>query len=109
MMMAYLASDPVAEAGELVETLEVISNVIFGPEFDLEILEQEEDKVVMKITSCPMLNRARKLGRDEVALSHACQSYCRSVVESLKEGQTYRYTKRMCAGDPYCENVIERA
>ncbi len=108
-MMAYLASDPVAEAGELVETLEVISNVIFGPEFDLEILEQEEDKVVMKITSCPMLNRARKLGRDEVALSHACQSYCRSVVESLKEGQTYRYTKRMCAGDPYCENVIERA
>jgi len=107
--MAYLASDPVAEAGELVETLEVISNVIFGPEFDLEILEQEEDKVVMKITSCPMLNRARKLGRDEVALSHACQSYCRSVVESLKEGQTYRYTKRMCAGDPYCENVIERA
>lgn len=108
-MMVCISCAPVEEAGELVETLEVISNVIFGPEFDLEVLEQEDDRMVMKITSCPMLDRARKLGRDEVALSHACQSYCRSVVESLKEGQTYRYTKRMCAGDPYCENVIERA
>jgi hypothetical protein len=90
---------------EIYEVFNVISGVIFGPNFDWEISDSAEDKLVMKITRCPLLKEASGKEQD-TELSEACQSYCRSAVENLNPRCTQIYTKRMCSGDGYCENVI---
>ncbi|KUK44520.1 MAG: hypothetical protein WCY97_05730 [Methanothrix sp.] len=90
---------------EIYEVFNVISGVIFGPNFKWEISDSAEDKLVMMITRCPLLKEVR--GKEQYAeLSEACQSYCRSAVENLNPRCTQIYTKRMCSGDGYCENVI---
>ncbi|MGC9515032.1 hypothetical protein [Methanocrinis sp.] len=91
---------------DLDEVFGVVSSVIFGPNFDWEISDSAEDKLVMKITGCPLLEEADRKGRDPEELSEACQAYCRSAVENLNPKCSQLYTKRMCSGDGYCENVI---
>ena len=85
----------------------VVSNVIFGPKFEWNLSEDGEEKMVMKVTDCPLLRNAEESGRDLKELSEVCQNYCKSAVENLNSGYSQRYAKKMCEGDPYCENVIE--
>jgi hypothetical protein len=91
---------------EIDEVFGVVSRIVFGPNFDWEISDSAEDKLVMKITGCPLLQEAIGKGRDLDKLSRACQDYCRSAVENLNPKCIQRYTKRMCSGDDYCENVV---
>lgn len=91
---------------EIDDVFGVVSSIIFGPNFDWDISNSAEDKLVMKITGCPLLNEAKGKGRDPGELSKACQVYCRSAVENLNPKYTQRYAKRMCTGHDYCENVI---
>jgi hypothetical protein len=91
---------------EIDEVFGVVSRIVFGPNFDWEISDSAEDKLVMKITGCPLLQEAIGKGRDLDKLSRACQDYCRSAVENLNPICIQRYTKRMCSGDDYCENVV---
>ena len=93
-------------ASEIDEVFGVVSSIIFGRNFDWEISESAKDELVMKITGCPLLNEAKNKERDIGGLSRACEIYCISVVENLNPKCTQRFTKRMCAGDDYCENVI---
>ncbi len=91
---------------EIDEVFGVVSRIVFGPNFDWEISDSAEDKLVMKITGCPLLQDVNGKRRDPERLSRACQDYCKSAVENLNPRCTARYTKRMCSGDDYCENVI---
>jgi len=91
---------------EIEEVFGVVSSIVFGPNFNWDISDSAEDKLVMKITGCPLLQEAIANGRDLEKLSSVCQDYCRSAVENLNPKCTQRYTKRMCSGDDYCENVI---
>ena len=93
-------------ASEIDEVFGVVSSIVFGPSFDWEISDSAEDKLVMKITGCPLLKEAKGKGQDPEKLSEACQAYCRSAVENLNPRCNQVYTKRMCSGDGYCENVI---
>jgi len=93
-------------ASEIGEVFGVVSSIIFGPNFDWEISDSAEDRLVMKITGCPLLAEAEGAGRDPENLSEACQAYFRSAVENLNPKCSQMYTKRMCSGDGYCENVI---
>jgi hypothetical protein len=93
-------------ASEIDNVFGVVSNIIFGPNFDWKISCSAEDKLVMKITGCPLLKEANRKGRDLEELSRACETYCKSAVENLNPKCTQRFSKMMCAGDDYCENVI---
>ena len=105
--MQVLEYHPPEKETEIDELFCVVSNVIFGPKFDWDILEDGDERMVMKVTGCPLLKKAQENGRDLKELSCVCQNYCRSAVENLNPGYTQWYAKKMCAGDPYCENVIE--
>jgi hypothetical protein len=93
-------------ASEIDEVFGVVSSIVFGPSFDWNISSLAEDRMVMKITGCPLLEEANRKGRDLEELSKTCQTYCRSAVENLNPKCSQVYTRKMCSGDGYCENVI---
>jgi hypothetical protein len=99
---------PASNAVEIESTLDIISTIILGPELRGEISEADEERVIGKITGCPMLNAHRNIGIEPTSGTPAhCQAFCQSAAESLNPQYTMRYTKRMCTGDPHCEYVIE--
>ncbi len=106
--MAQALGLPAGNAMEIDDTLGIISAIILGPELRGEILEANDDRVIGKVTGCPMLNAHKSIGYGPTAGTPAhCQAFCQSSVESLNPRYTLRYTKRMCTGDPYCEYAIE--
>lgn len=98
---------PSSNAAEIDSTLGIISTIILGPELTGEILEANEERLIGKMTGCPMLNAHRDIGNEPIGTHAHCQAFCQNSVESLNPRYTMRYTKRMCTGDPHCEYVIE--
>lgn len=98
---------PAGNAIEVNDALGIVSTILLGPELKSEIVNVAEDKVVERITGCPMLNRAKEMEQDAHLHPAHCQAYCRSAVDKLNPNYAQRFDKRMCDGDPYCENVVE--
>ncbi len=106
--MAESLGLPPSNAAEIDDVLGIISAIILGPGFESDVLEANEDRVIERMTGCPMLNAHRCIGYGPTAGTPAhCQAFCQSSVESLNPRYTLRYSKRMCTGDPYCEYAIE--
>ena len=97
---------PIETAKDISDTYDVILKIIFGPEFRSMMTEEKADRVVSRGTECPLLNRAVEMGMNPALLINACQAYNRSAIENLNHKYTIKTTKRMCNGDPYCENII---
>lgn len=91
---------------EIDELFCVVSKVIFGPNFDWEVSDSSDERLVMKITRCPLLREAEDAGLEFGELSRACSAYLRSAVENLNPRYTQRYGTMMCTGDGCCENVM---
>ena len=105
--LAESLGHPASNAIEIENALDIISTIILGPELIGETLEADEERVVQKMTGCPMLNAHRNIGNAPIGTPAHCQAFCQSSVENLNPRYTLRYTKRMCTGDPHCEYVIE--
>ena len=60
--MAESLGLPASNAIEIENTLDIISTIILGPELKGEILEANEERVIGKMTGCPMLNAHRNIG-----------------------------------------------
>ncbi len=98
---------PASNAVEIESALDIISTIIMGPELRGEILQASEERVIGKMTGCPMLNAHRNIGLEPTGTHAHCQAFCQSVVDSLNPRYTMRYTRRMCTGDTHCEYAIE--
>lgn len=99
---------PASNAPEIDDAVGIISTIILGPEFESDVLDAKGDRVIGRMTGCPMLNAHRSFSNGPTAGTPAhCQAFCRSSVESLNPRYTLQFNKRMCTGDPYCEYAIE--
>jgi len=99
---------PTDNAGDLDEAQNVLTTILYGPEFAFGKVEEAGDRVVSKVTGCAVLNQALEMGLDpKVVCLAGCQTLCKSTIENLNPKYTQRFTSAMCAGDPYCEMVIE--
>ena len=99
---------PTDNAMDLDEAQNVLTTILYGPEFEFGNVEGTEDRVVGKVTGCAVLNRAKEMGLDpKVVCLGACQTICKATIENLNPNYTQRFTSAMCAGDPYCEMAIE--
>lgn len=106
--MAESLGLPTSNAPEIDDAVGIISAIILGPEFESDVLEANEDRVIGRMIGCPMLNAHRRFSNGPTAGTPAhCQTFCQSSVESLNPRYTLWYSKRMCTGDPYCEYAIE--
>ena len=100
---------PTGNAREINDTSGIIFTILYGPEFKTETTEEGDDRIVGKVTQCPLLNRAVEMELDpQIVALTACQTGSKSAIENLNPGFTQQYNKTMCSGDPYCETVIER-
>ena len=99
---------PVGNAVEIDDTLGIVTQILFGPEFTGEATETMPDRVTFRMTGCAMLNREQELNRDpvEASMPQNCQAFCGNAVESLNPDYALEYTRRMCTGDPHCEYTI---
>jgi len=99
---------PAGSAREIADTVGIVSQILYGPEFQWSVLESQGDQVTSRITGCPLINRAVEMGLDpKTVLLSACHGYSKSIVRELHPGYRLSFKKRMCVGDRYCESVIE--
>lgn len=93
-------------AVEIVESWAILSKILMGnPVFTS--VERSKERVVNHITSCPVLFNEEKDVHDVNNSIEGCQRYCKIVVDTLNPKYTQKFTKRICAGDDYCESIVE--
>jgi len=99
-----LPTDNARDLGDI----KILLTILYGPECKVGMVEGTEDRAVVKVTGCAVLNQALDMGLDpKVVCLAACRTEGESVIENLNPKYTQRFTRNMCAGDPYCEIVIE--
>jgi len=98
---------PSGNAKEVNSTWGIVSNILYGPEFEEDIIEENANRVVTRITGCPFLNRAKEMRIDPKDGFGPCQAYGKSTVETLNPKYSQRFVGGMCLGALYCENIIE--
>jgi AcrR family transcriptional regulator len=91
---------------EIVESWTILVKILMGnPVFTS--VERSKEKVVNHITSCPVqIDDVKDINATKNSIE-GCQRYCKIVVETLNPKYTQKFTKRICAGDDYCESIVE--
>lgn len=101
---------PSGNAKQIVETIEVLSTISFGPENKFGPVVETKNGAMGKLTECAIRNSAIQMGLDPgIVALRACRTMMSSVVESLNpEYVLKKGTKNMCSGDEYCEMEVDR-
>jgi hypothetical protein len=97
---------PAGNAIEVDDAFGFLGMIILG-KMEYETLEATKDRVVQRITSCPNLNAHKEMNIPITSMPHLCQVFSTSAVEELNPEYTQSFSKRICAGDEYCEYAIE--
>lgn len=97
---------PATNAIELDDAFGILGMTLWG-KMEYETIESTNDKVVQRITSCPNLNNHEEMNAPIISMPHLCQVFSKSAVEELNPKYTQNFSKKMCAGDGYCEYAIE--
>jgi len=95
-------------AGDIEKITSLLAIASMGPEFKMEVVESTEDRCAGRATGCPWHNRWKELGLDFDFCSSGHQAWGDGAAESLNPNFTFRLTKNMVRGDPYCEWIVER-
>lgn len=86
-------------------TLKIVGTIIMGKR-EHKIQDAASELVIDHIITCPNFNAHKERYVPVISMPDLCQAYCTSAVESLNSKYTQMFTKRMCAGDSYCESII---
>jgi hypothetical protein len=98
---------PIGNAIEVDDSWGLISSILYGPEIKWDVIEENEDLRITRITGCSFLNRAMEMGIDPNDGFGGCQAYNRSIVENLNPKYTQRFESGMCLGAPFCRSIVE--
>jgi len=100
---------PVEDAIGADKLVIVAGKLLQGPEFESETVEATPERVVSRVTKCVWMERYNEFEVDP-ALS-TCpagdQAYFGEGLKAVNPKLTYKLTKAMPRGDPYCERIIE--
>ena len=99
---------PARDAIEIVDAFGSVVNIMIG-KVEYETINATKDRVVAHINH---INNCPILGSNEMDIpvevdSDLCPKYCANIVETLNPRYSFRFTKKLCGGDPYCEGIIE--
>ena len=93
---------------DIEEIMELAAMASMGPEFKFENIEASEDRSVRRMTQCPWYERWKEQGIKEDFCTVGHQAWGEGAMEGLNPNFTFKLTKNMVRGDPYCEWVVER-
>lgn len=99
---------PRKNAADLVQTLGVISVILFGPEFETRYIEGFPDEAVIRLTGCAMFREEPARGIAPPQVSSICQAYVQHAIDGLNPEFTISLPMARCRGDAFCEMVIEK-
>ncbi|GEM_PF-587509 len=94
------------DAMEILDSWEILTRILIG-NCEYETLEANEDKVVVHLKNCPIMDSLKETGSPGIKLFEGCSEYGKALVETLNPKYAQKFTKTMCKGDPYCEIVVE--
>ena len=103
--IADILNMPSENAVEVNNALETVRTIIMG-KWEHEVQDAASELVIDHFTTCPNFNAHNEMYIPVISMPDICQSYCTSAVESLNPKYTQMFTKRMCAGDDYCESIV---
>jgi len=80
-----------------------------GPEWEQEYVERTPQRVICRITKCPWWERYKEFNVDPafIPCDAGHQVVCELAFKEINPKITYKLTKAMPWGDPYCEEVYE--
>ncbi|MBN1195146.1 MAG: hypothetical protein JXA08_07370 [Methanomicrobiaceae archaeon] len=107
----WIAQDydmPRGDASGIVQTLGIISNVLFGPRFETPYIQGFSDEAVIRITRCPLYSEEFWASASPDIIHAACSAYLESIINSLNPEFTLTQPRSRCSGDKFCEMVIKR-
>ena len=100
---------PVDDAIEAAKLVWVAARLAFGDELETENVEATSERVVTRYTKCPWANRWKehKLDHEIVSCYTPHETWVEMGLKAINPTLTYKLTKAIGWGDPYCEEVIE--
>lgn len=100
---------PVGDAIEYANLFIVNMALCGGPGLEVEYIEKTPERVVMRTTKCPYMERYKEFEVDPAfipcGVSH--KFYNEERMKKVNPKLTGKLTKAMPFGDPYCEDVFE--
>ncbi|MDN7023764.1 hypothetical protein FGU65_02440 [Methanoculleus sp. FWC-SCC1] len=99
---------PRGHAADIVQTLGIVSVVLFGPAFTTRFIEGFPEESVIRLTDCAMFREESAHGISPLQVNSVCQAYVGHAVEALNPEFSISITRARCRGDAFCEMVIER-
>jgi hypothetical protein len=80
-----------------------------GPELESEIIEATPERAVTRVTKCAWWERNKENGLTPVLMICPAghQAWGEEGLKAVNPKLTYKLTKTMPWGDPYCEEIIE--
>ena len=84
----------------------IVGMIIMG-KMEYETLQATNERVVQRLTNCPMLNANKEMNATCESMPNHCQAFGKSAVEELNPRYTHNFSKQMCAGDEYCQYTVE--
>ncbi len=106
--MVKSLSLPHQTAKQLAETMDIVMNVLFGPEFKNEVLDITGDNVVIIVRRCPILFHASHSGLTGEETFNKCMALTLGSVPVLNKEFSARFVRTMCSGDRQCEIKIQK-
>ncbi len=100
---------PVENAIEYCNLTVVNLTLCGGPELEFEYVEKTPERVVVRWTKCPYMERYKEWEVDPAFIpcgaSH--KIYAEERIKKINPKLNSKLTKAMPWGDPYCEDIIE--
>ena len=108
-MIRDMFNIPVGNAKEVDDLAFVIGALETGPEWQGYFVEQTPEKVIYRNTKCPWWERYKEFKVDPAFIPCGAghQLWGEEGCKSVNPKVTFKLTKAMPWGDPYCEEVFE--
>ncbi|MBI5460288.1 TetR/AcrR family transcriptional regulator [Methanobacterium sp.] len=98
---------PAEDAMQIRDAWLMLTQIMMGG-VEHEPIENTPNRVTENVTLCPAFNSFKETGTSpDKNIMEGCPRYCTILVETLNPQYIPRFKKKLCAGDAYCEIVIE--
>ncbi len=80
----------------------------FGPDFQFQIVEENDNRAVGRAASCPFLIAAKEEKMADIRCDSGHRAWAKALTRTLNPTLDFCLTKTVMDGYPYCEWVLER-
>ena len=99
---------PVANARQVHRAYLLCAKNCFGPDFQFQIVEENDNRVVGRAARCPFPIAAKEQKMEKITCDGGHRVWAEALTRTLNPTLDFCLTKTVMDGYPYCEWVLER-